>query len=435
MSAAEIVLHLGGSQPDSPSVGNARHWAFMHADGTNGSAVPPALREALLEATHASFMLADFTSKQILHEIVTPVDDELLANGVRIAEFAAAWPAQRVIEEQHDLECAPVELATTLRRFPTIGFWHVMMRKWRSLWGSAPSARLDASGAWNIGVLHQPVHVLLQEDGSRNVRWLPNPSKGRSRMEPFGYFDAEGDLNALFRKSAEDGSEGLIARVRPKVDNILKRSRPMLEREAEAAFPFVAQIDGRPCAVISDLEKSEVRIMPIHNDNSGLEEGRVILSEALHAPSLFQHADLWWLFGTRSPWPEARLHGYHAGTPHGPFVEHACSPMKCDARNSRPAGTPFVHEGVLYRPALDATDPIHLAVWLNRVDLLTPIAFRETPVRRIDGFPATAYGKGVRTISSIGEVTLVDGLRSPVLDGVRANASRGKSKSKKRRSR
>jgi hypothetical protein len=107
--------------------------------------------------------------------------------------------------------------------------------------------------------------------------------------------------------------------------------------------------------------------------------------------------------------------------------------MKCDVRHARPAGTPFLHEGHLYRPALDASQPSHLAVWLNRVDALDPERFSEVPVQRIAGFEATAYGMGLRTLSAIGQVTLVDGLRSPVLDGRKANAKRGRSRHRQRK--
>ena len=87
-----------------------------------------------------------------------------------------------------------------------------------------------------------------------------------------------------------------------------------------------------------------------------------------------------------------------------------------------------MHDGQLYRPALDAADPEQLGVWLNRVTQLDPERFSEEPVRRVDGFPATAYGMGVRTLSAIGEFTLVDGMRSPVLSAKRANAKSGRKK-------
>ncbi len=39
----------------------------------------------------------------------------------------------------------------------------------------------------------------------------------------------------------------------------------------------------------------------------------------------------------------------------GPWEPHRRNPVKCDVRGSRPAGTPFVHGGELYRPAQDGS--------------------------------------------------------------------------------
>ena len=196
----------------------------------------------------------------------------------------------------------------------------------------------------------------------------------------------------------------------------------------DAGYPYTIQYQGSTHAVINDAGEERVVLMKVSDANDALVEPVVMLNMALHAPSLFEHGGRWWLMGTSDPAPNAMLRAFHAQHAEGPYTEHACSPLKCDARHARPAGTPFVHAGQLYRPALDASDPDHPAVWINRIDQLDPQIFLETPVRRIDGFAATAYGRGVRTISAMGDVTLVDGLRSPVLSGSRANAKRGRSK-------
>lgn len=433
VAEADIVIHLGGSQPPSAVDGSpVRHWFLRHADGLPAHEVPPGFRETELNRAFGRVQLVEAPGSMALRDSLFPVEDDHETAAAIIAEQMAEWPAQRLVAEAHG-PMPPSTEAETMPVLPRLGRFHKLLRAWRRLFGSGAPPLLDASGPWNIGVLYQPIHVLLLEDGSRNVRWLPSPSKGKSRMEPFGYLDSDGELNAVYRKGDEDGHHGTIARVRPKTDNILKRSRNLLEDAEDAGYPCLVMLDGIPHAVISDAVRGEVRLRPMSDDNASLGPGQAILDEALHAATLFEHDGRWWLFGTKDPWPEALLHGYHGPSPTGPFMEHANSPMKCDARHARPAGTPFVHEGQLYRPTLDASNPLRLAVWINRIDALSPEVFHETPVRRIDGFPATAYGLGVRTISAIGDLTLVDGLRTPVLEASKANASRGRHKGSKPR--
>lgn len=434
---ADVVLLLGGATPptDLQAHWPRQCWAFAHGDGAPADAALPALREGVLAELHAGFQLVETRTGGVLTGCRVPLDTDPRVTAGRVAELAAHWPADTVrawLASGHPPE-GRIEQGSPPLRIP--GMMDMLRFQWRRLTGAPPMNVSSPTGEWNIGVLHQPIHVLLRDDGSRNVRWLPNPSKGMARMEPFGYLDQNGELNAMYRKLREDGSESVIARVRPKPDNILKRSRTMLETGDDLGYPCTVTIDGRPHAVISEPKRREVLLLPVNEDNDGFGEGQVLLGLALHSPTLFEHQGRWWLMGTRAPYPDAQLHAYYAPGPRGPFTEQACSPMKCDLRHARPAGTPFVHHGQLYRPALDATQPGHLAVWINRVDALDPERFSEVPVQRIAGFEATAYGQGVRTLSAIGQVTLVDGLRSPMLDGDKANAQRDRSRQRRRKDR
>ena len=71
----------------------------------------------------------------------------------------------------------------------------------------------------------------------------------------------------------------------------------------------------------------------------------------------------------------------------------------------------FVHEGTLWRPSLDNTDPRAPAVIFNRIVQLSPTTFQEEPGRTLTGFAGSIYGNGVSTICAMGDITIVDGLR------------------------
>jgi hypothetical protein len=98
--------------------------------------------------------------------------------------------------------------------------------------------------------------------------------------------------------------------------------------------------------------------------------------------------------------------------------------VKTDVRSSRPAGTPFVHEGSLYRPAQDCSRTYGGRIALNRIVTLTSEDFLEEPVALIEPVRSSRYPDGVHTVSAFGEHTLVDGkrrrMRRPQLRGARA---------------
>ncbi len=420
---ADVILLLGGGKP--PDAFHGLVWAFRHADDSPHGFLP-GIREALNKEAMAYFELCEMVSGMALERCCVPAQGDPLELAASMVGIAAKWPAAVARAMLTNPEAARGEPPERWPAATTPGPLRMLRFQIKRRFMQPVPAEERVHGAFNVGVLHQPIHVLLNEEGSRNVRWLPTPSKGKVRLEPFGYHGSDGELNVLFRKADEDGGSALIARVRPKPDNILKRSRVMLDEGHGAAYPFALTLGGETRVVISNRRERTVRLDHVPPLNDALLPGPMLVREALHAPTLFQHEGRWWLMGTLDPLPDALLMAWHAPLPEGPYTAHANGAIKCDLRSSRPAGTPFVHEGQLYRPALDASRADRPAVVIQRVLQLSPDVFCEETARRLDGFSATAYGHGVRTISAMGDITLVDGLCSPVVSAQRANASRSK---------
>lgn len=92
------------------------------------------------------------------------------------------------------------------------------------------------------------------------------------------------------------------------------------------------------------------------------------------------------------------LYLYYADSPLGPWLPHAANPVVADASRARPAGQVFSHEGQLIRPSQDCSQSYGGAIVLNRIDLLSPEQYRETPIRTIgpEWFPAA---KGTHTLN------------------------------------
>jgi hypothetical protein len=63
---------------------------------------------------------------------------------------------------------------------------------------------------------------------------------------------------------------------------------------------------------------------------------------------------------------------------------HPRNPIVTDPGTARPAGRLFRREGALIRPSQDCARGYGEAVVLNRVDVLSPSEYRETPVDRIE---------------------------------------------------
>lgn len=289
-------------------------------------------------------------------------------------------------------------------------------------------------GEWNIGILHQPITSLLDEEASTNVRWLPAPSEGNHRMEPFGYTAPDGQLNVLYRKKHRNNPIDEIARLRPKSDSVLKRSRSMLTTSASLHYPFVVERTDGVFAVISYPHQDRTELFRVAESNDRMEHVKTLLNRALSSPTLINFDGLWWLIGTDPDVPDSVLLAYHGPAMDGPFVAHPLNPLKIDTAGIRPAGTPFLHGSDLWRPSLDTSDPATVSIILNRVDVLSTTQFHETAGRRLTGLRGTAYSNGIRTVCAMGDITLIDGLRGATTEKQPKMAKHGQKRSKKRNS-
>ena len=428
---ADAVLCLGKAVHSGPPPTHGV-WRFVTEEGGAVHDNPPGAAAAILGRAVVQFHLVNEANAHLLRTGCFAVRKaEPMGTVDAVLRHAACWPSAVVRMIMATGHASSEGTAPPPQQRPMPGNMAMLVYRFsRMIMGTPvhdPSA--SAFDDWNIGVLHQPAHVLLQENTSTNVRWFPAPGKGKGRLEPFGYH-ADDELNVLYRKADIASTSGIIARLRPKPDNILKRSRTMLDIGTNHSYPYIVHVGTAAYLLRGGTDPGRTWIHRINATNDGLEEGKELLPAVLHAPTLFEHDGHWWLMGTCDPLPEAELHIYFSTSAFGPFVPHALNPVRCDVRNAKPAGTPFVHNGVLWRPTLDTSDPGRCAVVINKVIELSPQRFAEVAHRRVDGFPSTSYGNGVRTICAMGDITLVDGLRSPVLEGSKANGSRGKSKSK-----
>ncbi len=89
---------------------------------------------------------------------------------------------------------------------------------------------------------------------------------------------------------------------------------------------------------------------------------------------------------------------------------HPRNPIVTDPGRARPAGRLFLRDGVLVRPGQDGSRRYGGAVVLNRVDMLSPSEYRETPMERIepDWMPGI---EGTHTYTFDSRYECLDGIR------------------------
>jgi hypothetical protein len=163
--------------------------------------------------------------------------------------------------------------------------------------------------------------------------------------------------------------------------------RVVLERDYHLSYPAVFSHDGEWFMTPETQSNDTVELYRATEFPWKWELDTVLLANIRAVdPTIFQHGDRFWMFATiatvgASPHDEVSL--FYADDVRGPWHPHPKNPVVSDVRSARPAGRPFVEDGVLYRPAQDCALSYGRAITLNRVDVLTETDYRENPVTTI----------------------------------------------------
>lgn len=277
---------------------------------------------------------------------------------------------------------------------------------------------------WNIGIVRRPIHSFLAgapEPG--DIHWLPRHKLEGFLADPFA-LEEGGDLTILAEQFVAREGKGRIVVLERGPDQDFSVRGVTLERGEHMAYPYVFRYDDAVYCVPDTGSAREAVLYRATAFPYRWERVATLLRDiAAYDATIFRHEDRWWLLCSVGGGPDSHLrtresgafstlYAWYADDLVGPWTPHVCNPIKADVRSSRPAGTPFLHQGALYRPAQDCLAGYGRAVQLNRVMALTPTGFAEEPVVRLAPIPGGAYPDGWHTLSAAGPYTLLDGKRT-----------------------
>ena len=391
-------------------------WSFHHDDEQQFRGGPPAFWEVASSQPVQAAILQRLTERLdggvILEKVW--VNTEPLSyrrNLARILDASTDMPAraaQRLAAGRVErAAAAPVKTSAPIYVAPTdlqmVAFGARLLRNY-----VAYKRKNQLVERWNVGIVQAPIHRFLDQDFTPAIDWAPYDRPGYMIADPFGV--PAGDGARVFCEEFSFYTErGWISELAWAPGSGWTQPRTILDDGNHMSYPFVLG------------SGDTMRIMPecgvrhgltcYRDEPGGLVPDFVMLpTERLLDATIFEHDGRWWLFATRSTTePNASLVIFHAPSSTGPWTPHAANPVTTDVRASRPAGTPFRHEGRLFRPAQDCSRTYGYRLVVNEIVELTPEHFEERPIRVLGPMTESAFPHGLHTLSACGDLTLVDG--------------------------
>ena len=398
-------------------------WALVHTDRDGKPQEPPLFWETYRREIYGTRLEAELADgdRRVLYTSYGATDRGSLARG----RNRAYWKAHAAIVNrvQAVAEHGPKYLQSRPKA--------VAPRRDRA---SAPGAAIVARHTARValGVVGRRVKAMAYTD-DWFVAARPAPSERASLFategRPFRSITPPGSLFAdpfllehergtyVFIEDV-DRATGKAAISYVRVD---KRGTPLepparaLERDYHLSYPFVFRHEGEIFMLPESADNRTVELYRAVDFPSRWKLEQVLLRDIFAGDAtLLEGPERLWLFVSVAE-PGApltdELHLYSATTLTGPWTPHRENPVVSDVRSARPAGRIFRHGDHLIRPAQDCSLAYGFAIVLNRIDVLTPSEYRETPVGRID--PTWSRGlSATHTYNFTETLEVIDGRHS-----------------------
>jgi hypothetical protein len=416
----DLILDLTCETIDPRQLNRAPlgYWTFVHGD--EPERIEPALQEFVAggRAAYARLVRLDGPDRgTVLKEgSVKAISHSLRATRERLLEAIVDWPGQLLRETLQQKKVAEPP-TVRLRRRGALGhlFLHIALPV---AWMRNILKRILQEVTrehWVVGVINAPVQQVCQSFDPATIRWLPPPSDG-FLADPFGLTQGDGTVVILAEELSWQDNRGRIVALESRPDGSVTPSRDVFEFSTHASYPQLIEHDGQIYCIPETLAQRRVQLFRAAPFPNHWEPDTVLLEDFAGADAtVCRHEGRWWLFvGNHDDQDETKLFVFHAEDLRGPWKPHAANPVKCDLRSARPAGPLFMLDGALYRPAQDCSVTYGGAVIINRIDRLTPEEFAEQPVRRLEPAAHGPYPHGLHTLSSAGNLTLIDGKRHSI---------------------
>ncbi len=394
-------------------------WSFHHDDEQKYRGGPPGFWEIIKDDSVTGVILQRLTDKLdggiILKKGFFKTIDHSYAGQIDQLYFGTAtWPLQvcRDIENGVEDYLNEKQSITTAKVFNApknlnmLAFWlKIIKNKVRFHF-----SELYWPEDWNVGISETSINLFTEKFEDNIFRWLPQPPNGRYYADPFGFMVGD-ELHILFEDYDYKSRKGKISKVIFS-DGKFGDITTAIREDFHLSYPYVFNINGDIYCVPESADAGEVRLYKYNKKEDKFEFSKILMKEFPGVdPVIFKHQDKWWLFATHKDQSNTSLFAFFANDFDGPYFAHTNNPVKVDVRSSRPAGTPFMKDGSLIRPAQDCSKTYGGRIALNKIVELTENTFKEETIEYIGPIKNSSYGRGFHTLSAAADYTIFDGKR------------------------
>ncbi len=266
---------------------------------------------------------------------------------------------------------------------------------------------------WRSAILHAPMKQIVQQNSfdDIDVTFLPKGRRDEFLADPFGLWH-EGKLYVFIESYDYRHGKGVIdVLIYDDRFNLLER-KEVLNEPWHLSYPNVFRYEGEIYMLPEAHKSGRLTLYKARSFPDGWEkvEAFDFPIGAIDATPLY-YAGRWWLFWTPpspKPFRQSALHIAVADELTGPWCD--MGRFLIDKSGARPAGTPFIDGKEVVLPVQDCSKTYGGGIRFLRI---SGLGLGHPDLYSGDNLPMAGrfvkkYPDGMHTLSSVGNVTLID---------------------------
>lgn len=275
--------------------------------------------------------------------------------------------------------------------------------------------------SWNCAVIQEPIHIVAglagpdrQRSALESAKWM-RPPRGEFYADPFG-IQLEGQRCRLFfeRFDWKEGKGDIANAVFDGTE--FSSTEDSLSATSHLSYPYLIKHKDGYHFIPEHCAARDVSSFSFDAQGKAISKKTMFKRcEFLDTTFLEWQGKVWAFAVIDGEVKNTDLYLFYASSFDGPWLAHPLNPIKSDVRSARPAGTPFVHNGKVFRPSQDCGSHYGSAVTVNQIKVMNETEYYEVEASRVEPNIGSSYGYGLHTLSQVGDTTLIDGAKRQIV--------------------
>ncbi len=265
---------------------------------------------------------------------------------------------------------------------------------------------------WNIAIVEKNrEEILLNGLQNADIKWIMPENKNKFAADPF-CFSVQNKNFIIYEEYSYKNRKASINLIELNSKNEILQNLLVFNSEFHLSYPFVFQHNTRLFCVPESYQSKNVNLYVLNTEKYEFEYRSTLIQnfEAVDT-TLFFHNNKWWLFCTTKTASNHELYIFFSNNLFSEFTAHKINPVKTDIASARPAGSVFMHQNRIIRPAQDSRKTYGTQIVFNEILHLSEYRFEEKTISSLKQPPNSNYPKALHTFNTCKNFSVIDGKR------------------------